>query len=84
MIRHQCWRCHKVETASVEWRFCPRCGAPFQERHKMNTQNMPIVDDDYVKGYRAWREKSPATDIISILTIEDDDDNQVQTAVAGG
>ena len=55
MIRHRCWRCQKVETADVEWQFCPHCGAPYQDSHKENTQNMPIVDD-YVAGYQAWRD----------------------------
>jgi predicted amidophosphoribosyltransferase len=56
MIQHKCWRCQKVEAAHIEWQFCPHCGAPFQDRHRVNTQNMPI--EEWIAGHKAWRERN--------------------------
>ena len=60
ITQKHCWKCQKVQTGDVEWKFCPHCGASYDESHQEDDHN---VEDNYVAGYHKWRNGNAGREI---------------------
>lgn len=49
MIEHMCWRCLKKVVAAADYNFCPECGAPYQQRHKVKFELLREKNDETIE-----------------------------------